>query len=119
MVGTSLLFLNILAFAALYYKKDKRRHETHRKQHMQRVTHMQHGSGHNFPQRHNGVDRDGGGGRHLLRLMPDVIPHVAPSTITVAHRGLVWGAARIQRLHGWKFLELKHVICVQTSYVHP
>lgn len=28
-VGASLLFLNILAFAALYYKKDKRRHETH------------------------------------------------------------------------------------------
>ncbi|XP_032879252.1 neuroligin-4, X-linked isoform X2 [Amblyraja radiata] len=31
-VGASLLFLNILAFAALYYKKDKRRHETHRRQ---------------------------------------------------------------------------------------
>ncbi|XP_075395017.1 neuroligin-4, X-linked isoform X2 [Tenrec ecaudatus] len=30
-VGASLLFLNILAFAALYYKKDKRRHETHRR----------------------------------------------------------------------------------------
>ncbi|XP_013883096.1 neuroligin-4, X-linked [Austrofundulus limnaeus] len=29
-VGASLLFLNILAFAALYYKKDKRRHETNR-----------------------------------------------------------------------------------------
>nr|XP_021485164.1 neuroligin-4, Y-linked-like [Meriones unguiculatus] len=28
-VGASLLFLNILAFAALYYKKDRRRHETH------------------------------------------------------------------------------------------
>ncbi|XP_038578455.1 neuroligin 4 X-linked a [Micropterus salmoides] len=27
-VGASLLFLNILAFAALYYKKDKRRHES-------------------------------------------------------------------------------------------
>ncbi|XP_029941944.1 neuroligin 4 X-linked a [Salarias fasciatus] len=30
-VGASLLFLNILAFAALYYKKDKRRHETNRR----------------------------------------------------------------------------------------
>ncbi|XP_012890872.1 PREDICTED: neuroligin-4, X-linked-like [Dipodomys ordii] len=30
-VGASLLFLNILAFAALYYKKDKRRHQTHRR----------------------------------------------------------------------------------------
>ncbi|XP_036018041.1 neuroligin 4-like isoform X2 [Mus musculus] len=30
-VGASLLFLNVLAFAALYYKKDKRRHETHRR----------------------------------------------------------------------------------------
>ncbi|XP_048389101.1 neuroligin 4 X-linked a isoform X2 [Stegostoma tigrinum] len=35
-VGASLLFLNILAFAALYYKKDKRRHETHRRQSPQR-----------------------------------------------------------------------------------
>nr|XP_034342427.1 neuroligin 4-like [Arvicanthis niloticus] len=30
-VGASLLFLNVLAFAALYYKKDKRRHESHRR----------------------------------------------------------------------------------------
>ncbi|KAM3585746.1 uncharacterized protein V6R79_026054 [Siganus canaliculatus] len=30
-VGASLLFLNILAFAALYYKKDKRRHESNRR----------------------------------------------------------------------------------------
>ncbi|XP_062868638.1 neuroligin-1 isoform X11 [Trichomycterus rosablanca] len=30
-VGASLLFLNILAFAALYYKKDKRRHDGHRR----------------------------------------------------------------------------------------
>lgn len=30
-VGASLLFLNILAFAALYYKKDKRRHDVHRR----------------------------------------------------------------------------------------
>ncbi|KAJ0009657.1 hypothetical protein NQD34_001359 [Periophthalmus magnuspinnatus] len=30
-VGASLLFLNILAFAALYYKKDKQRHETNRR----------------------------------------------------------------------------------------
>ncbi|XP_071076488.1 neuroligin-4, X-linked-like [Desmodus rotundus] len=35
-VGASLLFLNILAFAALYYKKDKRRHETHRRPSPQR-----------------------------------------------------------------------------------
>ncbi|XP_060039082.1 neuroligin-4, X-linked isoform X2 [Erinaceus europaeus] len=45
-VGASLLFLNILAFAALYYKKDKRRHETHRRPSPQRnaandVTHLQ------------------------------------------------------------------------------
>ncbi|XP_004647419.1 neuroligin-4, X-linked isoform X2 [Octodon degus] len=37
-VGASLLFLNILAFAALYYKKDKRRHETHRRPSPQRST---------------------------------------------------------------------------------
>uniref|UniRef100_A0A8C2HW18 Neuroligin 4 X-linked a n=1 Tax=Cyprinus carpio TaxID=7962 RepID=A0A8C2HW18_CYPCA len=30
-VGASLLFLNILAFAALYYKKDKRRHKSNRR----------------------------------------------------------------------------------------
>ena len=30
-VGASLLFLNILAFAALYYKKDKRRHDSNRR----------------------------------------------------------------------------------------
>lgn len=30
-VGASLLLLNVLAFAALYYKKDKRRRETHRR----------------------------------------------------------------------------------------
>ncbi|XP_076118720.1 neuroligin 4 X-linked b isoform X4 [Alosa pseudoharengus] len=30
-VGASLLFLNILAFAALYYKKDKHRHESSRR----------------------------------------------------------------------------------------
>ncbi|XP_054829675.1 neuroligin-4, X-linked isoform X2 [Eublepharis macularius] len=45
-VGASLLFLNILAFAALYYKKDKRRHETHRRPSPQRnttndITHIQ------------------------------------------------------------------------------
>ncbi|XP_061681509.1 neuroligin-1 isoform X2 [Syngnathoides biaculeatus] len=30
-VGASLLFLNILAFAALYYKKDKHRHDNHKR----------------------------------------------------------------------------------------
>uniref|UniRef100_A0A674NU29 Neuroligin 1 n=1 Tax=Takifugu rubripes TaxID=31033 RepID=A0A674NU29_TAKRU len=37
-VGASLLFLNILAFAALYYKKDKRRHDVHRRCSPQRNT---------------------------------------------------------------------------------
>uniref|UniRef100_A0A3B3QCD6 Neuroligin 4 X-linked b n=1 Tax=Paramormyrops kingsleyae TaxID=1676925 RepID=A0A3B3QCD6_9TELE len=37
-VGASLLFLNILAFAALYYKKDKRRHESNRRPSPQRNT---------------------------------------------------------------------------------
>ncbi|XP_059535024.1 neuroligin-4, X-linked isoform X2 [Myotis daubentonii] len=46
-VGASLLFLNILAFAALYYKKDKRRHETHRRPSPQRnaandIAHIRH-----------------------------------------------------------------------------
>ncbi|XP_047666342.1 neuroligin-1 isoform X2 [Tachysurus fulvidraco] len=36
-VGASLLFLNILAFAALYYKKDKRRQDGHRRGSPQRA----------------------------------------------------------------------------------
>ncbi|KAF2984787.1 hypothetical protein EK904_003880, partial [Melospiza melodia maxima] len=35
-VGASLLFLNVLAFAALYYRKDKRRQDTHRQPSPQR-----------------------------------------------------------------------------------
>lgn len=110
-VGASLLFLNVLAFAALYYKKDKRRHETHRRQHTQRAAHTQHGGGgggHDFrqakpplpppplpPQCHDGGDGDpaAAGGIRVagppdyaltLRRAPDDIPRVAPSTITVA-----------------------------------
>lgn len=112
-VGASLLFLNVLAFAALYYKKDKRRHETHRRQHTQRAAHTQHGGGggHDFrqakpplpppplpPQRHDGGDGDAAaaGGIRVagppdyaltLRRAPDDIPRVAPSTITVAGAG--------------------------------
>lgn len=44
-VGASLLFLNILAFAALYYKKDKRRHETHRRHHGATAAHTPRGGG--------------------------------------------------------------------------
>lgn len=49
-VGASLLLFNILAFAALYYKKDKRHHKMHRWQDTQRATYTQHagGCGHDF-----------------------------------------------------------------------
>ena len=81
-MGTSLLFLNILESASLYYKKDKRHHEMHRWQHMQRAVHMLHGDG----------DAVAEGGIRIacppnytltLRNAPDNIPRVAPSTITV------------------------------------
>ncbi|XP_035309810.1 LOW QUALITY PROTEIN: neuroligin-4, X-linked-like [Cricetulus griseus] len=53
-VGASLLFLNILAFAALYYKKDKRRHETHRRHRAPPPHHLHH--------HHRGRRGRGGGG---------------------------------------------------------
>lgn len=49
-VGESLLLLNILAFATLCYKKDKRCNKMHYWQHTQRAMHTQHagGGGHEF-----------------------------------------------------------------------
>ncbi|XP_057617227.1 neuroligin-4, X-linked-like isoform X2 [Chionomys nivalis] len=71
-VGASLLFLNILAFAALYYKKDKRRHETHRRQHAAAHTH-----GHT-QQRGGGGGTGGGGhgrgGDDFLQAKPPPLP---------------------------------------------
>lgn len=81
-VGTLLLFLNVLVFTALYYMKDKRRHEMHRWQHTQHVVHMQHGDG----------DVTAAGDIRMacppnyalmLRNASDDIPRVAPSTTTV------------------------------------
>ncbi|KAK7795106.1 hypothetical protein U0070_018090, partial [Myodes glareolus] len=81
-VGASLLFLNVLAFTVLYYKKDKRRHEAHHWQHMQRAVHMQHGV----------RDATVAGGIRMacppnfaltLRNAPDDIPRVTPSIVTM------------------------------------
>lgn len=73
-VGASLLFLNILAFAALYYKKDKRRHETHRRLHAAH-THapppLPRGSGHG--------NRSVGGGDFLQAKTPTLPPPPLPS----------------------------------------
>lgn len=64
-VGASLLFLNILAFAALYYKKDKRRHETHRRQHAAAVATHTHAHTHAQPR---------GGGHGTKPLLPSLPP---------------------------------------------
>ncbi|XP_075815138.1 neuroligin-4, X-linked-like [Microtus pennsylvanicus] len=65
-VGASLLFLNILAFAALYYKKDKRRHETHRRQHAAATAHA------------HAQPRGGGGGGHAKKPPPLLPPPPLP-----------------------------------------
>lgn len=71
-VGASLLFLNILAFAALYYKKDKRRHETHRRQHGVAATlHTHRGGG-------VGSGHGRGGGDGFQQVKPPLPPPPLP-----------------------------------------
>ncbi|KAM4020305.1 neuroligin-3 isoform 3-T6 [Anomaloglossus baeobatrachus] len=116
-VGASLLFLNVLAFAALYYRNDKRRQDTQRQPSPQRVsatrdpTHspvppeelnsLQINAGH--------PDCEGGGvSSHdnlrmatlpdytlTLRRSPDDIPLMTPNTITMIPNSLVG----LQSLH--------------------
>lgn len=105
-VGASLLFLNILAFAALYYKKDKRRHDVHRRCSPQRNT--TNDLAHNQEEeimslqmkQHSDLDRDcRGDSLHphdmvlrtacppdytlAMRRSPDDIPLMTPNTITM------------------------------------
>uniref|UniRef100_A0A3P9LKX7 Neuroligin 1 n=1 Tax=Oryzias latipes TaxID=8090 RepID=A0A3P9LKX7_ORYLA len=107
-VGASLLFLNILAFAALYYKKDKRRHDVHRRCSPQRSTandlaHTQEEEIMSLQMKqHSDMDRDCRGISDSLhphdvvlrtacppdytlamRRSPDDIPLMTPNTITM------------------------------------
>uniref|UniRef100_A0A3P8N9Q8 Carboxylesterase type B domain-containing protein n=1 Tax=Astatotilapia calliptera TaxID=8154 RepID=A0A3P8N9Q8_ASTCA len=107
-VGASLLFLNILAFAALYYKKDKRRHDVHRRCSPQRsaandLAHTQEEEIMSLQMKqHSDLDRDCRGvGDSLhphdvvlrtacppdytlaMRRSPDDIPLMTPNTITM------------------------------------
>ncbi|XP_072900336.1 neuroligin 4 X-linked a isoform X1 [Hemitrygon akajei] len=113
-VGASLLFLNILAFAALYYKKDKRRHETHRRQspprgaandlaHLQnedimslQMKQMEHGHECESLQTHDTLRLTCPPDYTLtLRRSPDDIPLMTPNTITMIPNTL----AGMQPLH--------------------
>ncbi|CAG5928500.1 unnamed protein product, partial [Menidia menidia] len=112
-VGASLLFLNILAFAALYYKKDKRRHDVHRRCSPQRnaandLAHTQEEEIMSLQMKqHSDLDRGVGvgvgvgvGGHHpthdvvlrtacppdytlAMRRSPDDVPLMTPNTITM------------------------------------
>uniref|UniRef100_A0A8C2BNQ5 Neuroligin 1 n=1 Tax=Cyprinus carpio TaxID=7962 RepID=A0A8C2BNQ5_CYPCA len=103
-VGASLLFLNILAFAALYYKKDKRRHEVHRRCSPQRTTanelpHTQEEEIMSLQMKHSDLERECREAMHThevvlrtacppdytlaMRRSPDDIPLMSPNTITM------------------------------------
>uniref|UniRef100_A0A8C2EPW3 Neuroligin 1 n=1 Tax=Cyprinus carpio TaxID=7962 RepID=A0A8C2EPW3_CYPCA len=103
-VGASLLFLNILAFAALYYKKDKRRHEVHRRCSPQRTTanelpHTQEEEIMSLQMKHSDLERECREAIHphevvlrtacppdytlAMRRSPDDIPLMSPNTITM------------------------------------
>ncbi|XP_035272023.1 neuroligin-1 isoform X2 [Anguilla anguilla] len=103
-VGASLLFLNILAFAALYYKKDKRRHDVHRRCSPQRsaandLAHTQEEEIMSLQVKHGELERGGCDAGHAhevvlrsacppdytlaMRRSPDDIPLMTPNTITM------------------------------------
>ncbi|XP_034297622.1 neuroligin-3 isoform X3 [Pantherophis guttatus] len=113
-VGASLLFLNVLAFAALYYRKDKRRQDTHRQpspQHAPATNDIGHTPEEEIPslqtsQAHHG-DCEAVPTHDALRLTalpdytltlrrsPDDIPLMTPNTITMIPNSLVG----LQTLH--------------------
>ncbi|XP_029473111.1 neuroligin-1 isoform X3 [Rhinatrema bivittatum] len=102
-VGASLLFLNILAFAALYYKKDKRRHDVHRRCSPQRNTtndlaHAQEEEIMSLQMKHTDLDHECESIHPhevvlrtacppdytlAMRRSPDDIPLMTPNTITM------------------------------------
>ncbi|XP_052010333.1 neuroligin-3-like isoform X1 [Xyrauchen texanus] len=107
-VGASLLFLNVLAFAALYYRKDKRRQEQHPQPSPLRATTTNNVNRHaqeeeimslQVNQMHHECDA-GPPGDPLrlaslpdytltLRRSPDDIPLMTPNTITMIPNSLV------------------------------
>ncbi|NXP93415.1 NLGN3 protein, partial [Passerina amoena] len=111
-VGASLLFLNVLAFAALYYRKDKRRQDTHRQPSPQRgasndIAHapdeempsLQVSQGHHECEAvpsHDTLRLAALPDYTLtLRRSPDDIPLMTPNTITMIPNSLVG----LQTLH--------------------
>ncbi|XP_069468494.1 neuroligin-3 isoform X2 [Ambystoma mexicanum] len=110
-VGASLLFLNVLAFAALYYRKDKRRQDTHRQPSPQRnavndISHtpeemasLQMNQAHHeceAVQAHDALRLTSLPDYTLtLRRSPDDIPLMTPNTITMIPNSLVG----LQTLH--------------------
>ncbi|XP_075411711.1 neuroligin-1 isoform X3 [Tenrec ecaudatus] len=102
-VGASLLFLNILAFAALYYKKDKRRHDVHRRCSPQRtttndLTHAQEEEIMSLQMKHTDLDHEcepihphevvlrtacPPDYTLAMRRSPDDVPLMTPNTITM------------------------------------
>uniref|UniRef100_A0A8C9SP21 Neuroligin 1 n=1 Tax=Scleropages formosus TaxID=113540 RepID=A0A8C9SP21_SCLFO len=114
-VGASLLFLNILAFAALYYKKDKRRHDVHRRCSPQRNTandlaHTQEEEIMSLQMKHTDLDRECDTIHPhevvlrtacppdytlAMRRSPDDIPLMTPNTITMIPNTM----SGIQSLH--------------------
>ncbi|XP_060005219.1 neuroligin-1 isoform X5 [Lagenorhynchus albirostris] len=102
-VGASLLFLNILAFAALYYKKDKRRHDVHRRCSPQRtttndLTHAQEEEIMSLQMKHTDLDHECESIHPhevvlrtacppdytlAMRRSPDDVPLMTPNTITM------------------------------------
>lgn len=110
-VGASLLFLNVLAFAALYYRKDKRRQDTHRQPSPQRnavndishtpeeIASLQMNQAHHeceAVQAHDALRLTSLPDYTLtLRRSPDDIPLMTPNTITMIPNSLVG----LQTLH--------------------
>uniref|UniRef100_A0A8C2E9R3 Neuroligin 3a n=1 Tax=Cyprinus carpio TaxID=7962 RepID=A0A8C2E9R3_CYPCA len=107
-VGASLLFLNVLAFAALYYRKDKRRQEQHPQPSSPRATTANDVNRHapeeeimslQVNQTHHECDVGPPGDplglaslpdyRLSLRRSPDDIPLMTPNTITMIPNSLV------------------------------
>uniref|UniRef100_A0A8C9U707 Neuroligin 1 n=1 Tax=Scleropages formosus TaxID=113540 RepID=A0A8C9U707_SCLFO len=102
-VGASLLFLNILAFAALYYKKDKRRQNVHQRCSPQRSTandlaHTQEEEIMSLQMKHTDLEHQCDGIHPhevvlrtacppdytlAMRRSPDDIPLMTPNTITM------------------------------------
>ncbi|KAJ8277213.1 hypothetical protein GJAV_G00072690, partial [Gymnothorax javanicus] len=112
-VGASLLFLNILAFAALYYKKDKRRHEVHRRCSPQRSANANAGLAHtqeeelmSLQMKHSDLDHECDALHPhevvlrtacppdytlAMRRSPDDIPLMTPNTITLIPNAIPGG----------------------------